>query len=117
MALFQLYMACKSLLEWFTCHVELIKNAYTYQTNRCLLRYAEGSIYCVWLATGTESTFFKAYSLVSSDKPNNKDAHMNWQVYSSVKRELFVLNVILTEGCCLESVYNIEFSVHTVYEF
>ena len=32
--------------------------------------------------------FLKAYSLIILDKPNKIDLHMDWQMYSPVKREL-----------------------------
>ena len=32
--------------------------------------------------------FLEAQSLVSPEKPKNKDAHINWQIYSPLKREL-----------------------------
>ena len=37
---------------------------------------------------GQEQHFLEAYSLVSPDKPKNKDAHINWQIYSPLKKEL-----------------------------
>ena len=30
---------------------------------------------------GQNQHFLKAYSLVSSDNPNNKDVQINWQIY------------------------------------
>ena len=37
---------------------------------------------------GQKQHLLKAQSLVSPDKPMNKDAHIIWQIYSPLKREL-----------------------------
>ena len=36
---------------------------------------------------GQKQHFLEAQSLVSPDKPKNKDAHINWQIDSPLKRE------------------------------
>ena len=37
---------------------------------------------------GQKQHFLEAQSLVSPDKPKNKEAHIDWQIYSLLKREL-----------------------------
>ena len=37
---------------------------------------------------GQKQHFLEAQLLVSPDKPKNKDAHINWQIYNPLKREL-----------------------------
>ena len=37
---------------------------------------------------GQKQHFLEAQSLVSPDKPKNKEAHIDWQIYSPLKREL-----------------------------
>ena len=37
---------------------------------------------------GQKQPFLETQLLVSPDKPKNKDAYVNWQIYSSLKREL-----------------------------
>ena len=37
---------------------------------------------------GQKQHFLEAQSLFSPDKPKNKEAHIDWQIYSLLKREL-----------------------------
>ena len=37
---------------------------------------------------GQKQLFLEAQSLVSPDKPKTKEAHIDWQIYSLLKREL-----------------------------
>ena len=49
---------------------------------------------------GQKQHFVEAQSLVSPDKPKNKDVHINWQIYSPLKRELSCVKVYPFRNNC-----------------
>ena len=55
----------------------------------------EASIYQNEQLQGQKQHFLESKLLVSPDKPKNKDAHINWQIYSPLKRELSCVELYL----------------------